>query len=218
MSNVWKSIRLDSRIVQSYYKFYIAVYAAAAVVAIIAKIPALAIPIVMVISAPVIGLYFSVYEKNNLSMLYGILPLGRFHVVLGRYLYALGVVVVNGIVAGILAYFVSLFLNVGMSYLEFSAFLSGAFFYFCLFIAVDFPLYFRLPFSKVYVISNLPFYLVGVGGALLLRRFGLLTQLSQISQYFTAHQYLIWVGIGLGVVLLIISCPLAYLMYQRAEL
>jgi hypothetical protein len=42
--------------------------------------------------------------------------------------------------------------------------------------------------------------------------------ISQIIRYLTAHQYLISSGIGLGVVLLAISCPLAYLMYQRAEL
>jgi hypothetical protein len=219
MGNVLKSIRLDNYILKAYYKAFIVVYAIAIIIGIIAKIPALTVAIVVVITAPFIGTYFSVYEKNNLSKLYGILPLGKFEVVIGRYLYALFLSIINGIVSGILAYIISLFLNKGMDRLTFITYLSASFLYFCLFIAVQFPIYFKYSFSKVYIFSNLPFYLVFVIGAYILNKTDILKSLSQIIQYFTSHQNMIWVtGVGLGLILLIISCPLSYLIYKKNEL
>ena len=219
MSNVLKSIRLDNYILKAYYKAFIAVDAIAIIIGIIRKMPALTVAIALVISAPFIGTYFSVYEKNNLSKLYGILPIRKSEVVIGRYLYALFLVIINGIVSVILAYIISLFLNKGMDHITFVTILSASFFYFCLFIAVQFPIYFKYGFSKVYIFSNLPFYLVFVIGAYIFTKTDILKYLSQVIQYFTSHQNMIWVtGIGLGLVLLIISCPLSYLIYKKSEL
>ena len=219
MSNVLKSIRLDNYILKTYYKAFIAVDAIAIIIGIITKIPALTVAIVLVITAPFIGTYFSVYEKNNLSKLYGILPLRKSEVVIGRYLYALFLVIINGIVSVIFAYIISLFANKGMDHITIVTILSASFFYFCLFIAVQFPIYFKYSFSKVYIFSNLPFYLVFVIGAYIFNKTNILKHLSQIIQYFTSNQNMIWVtGIGLGLILLIISCPLSYLIYKKNEL
>ena len=54
------------------------------------------------------------------------------------------------------------FTNKGMSGVEFLTYLSGGFLYFCLMVAVIFPLYFKFSFSKVYILSNLPFYVLFV--------------------------------------------------------
>ena len=219
MSNVLKSIRLDNYILKAYYKTFIVVYVIAILIGIISQIPALTVVVVMVITAPFIGTYFSVYEKNNLGKLYGILPLGKFEVVIGRYLYALFLSIINGIVSGILAYIISIFINKGMDHLTFITCLSASFLYFCLFIAVEFPVYFKYAFPKVYIFTSLPFYLVFVVGAFIFKKTDILQHLSQIIQYFTSHQNMIWVtGIGLGLILLIISCPLSCLIYKKNEL
>ncbi|HZK70196.1 MAG TPA: ABC-2 transporter permease [Clostridia bacterium] len=219
MSNVLKSIRLDNYILKAYYKTFIVVYVIAILIGIISQIPALTVVVVMVITAPFIGTYFSVYEKNNLNKLYGILPIGKYEVVIGRYLYALFLGIINGIVSGILAYIISIFINKGMDHLTFITCLSASFLYFCLFIAVEFPVYFKYAFSKVYIFTSLPFYLVFVVGAFIFKKTDILQYLSQIIQYFTSHQNMIWVtGIGLGLILLIISCPLSYFIYKKNEL
>jgi len=219
MSNVLKSIRLDNYILKAYYKTFIVVYVIAILIGIISQIPALTVVVVMVITAPFIGTYFSVYEKNNLNKLYGILPIGKYEVVIGRYLYALFFGIINGIVSGILAYIISIFINKGMDHLTFITCLSASFLYFCLFIAVEFPVYFKYAFSKVYIFTSLPFYLVFVVGAFIFKKTDILQHLSQIIQYFTSHQNMIWVtGIGLGLILLIISCPLSYFIYKKNEL
>jgi hypothetical protein len=219
MSDVLKSIKLDHYILKAYYKAFMMVYVIAIIIGIITQIPALIVAIVLVITAPFIGVYFSIYEKNNLNKLYGILPLGKFDVVIGRYLYALFFGTINGIVSGILAYIISLFLPKGMDHLTFIICLSVSFLYFCLFIAVHFPIYFKYAFSKVYILTNLPSYLIFVIAAYIFKKTDILTHLSQIIQYFTSHQDMIWLtGIGLGLILLIISCPLSYLIYKNNEL
>jgi hypothetical protein len=101
MRNILKSIRLDHQILKSYYSSFLGVYAAATLFGIISKIPGLTVAIVMAISAPFMGLYFSTYDKNNLGKLYGVLPLGKNEVISGRDLYALAFGVANGVLSSL---------------------------------------------------------------------------------------------------------------------
>jgi hypothetical protein len=219
MRNVLKSIGLDHYIFKSYYKTLIVLYVIAVIVGIISQMPVLTVAVVIAISANFIGTIFSVYEKNNLNKLYGILPIGKSEVVIGRYLYALFFVIINGIVSGILAYIISLFVNNGVSHLELLTYLSASFLYFCLYIAVEFPIFFKFTFSKVYVLTSLPFYLLFVIGFYITRKTDILKNLKQVIQYFTDHQNMIWVtGIGLSLVLLCISLPISCVISKRNEL
>ncbi len=220
MSSILKSIRLDNDILKVYYRAFLAAAAGIAVlISVLTQKAGFAIVVVMTISAPFVGLYFLLYEKDNLSKLYGILPLGKNEVVIGRYLYALVFGIANGIAASFLAYMISFVVKARMSQIEFLTFLSASFAYFCLYIAVQFPIYFEFAFSNVYLWSNLPFYLLVVAAAYLIRKENLVQQLRQIIQYFSAHQNMIWVaGLGLGLLLLLVSCPLSILIHQKSEL
>jgi hypothetical protein len=219
MSNVFKSVKLDNYILKGYYKAFLGIYIIAIALALIAKNPALTVAVVMVISAPIVGLFFSVYEKNNLSKLYGILPIARSQVVVGRFLYALSLSIINGIVSGALAYVISLLSGYSLDHLTFIAVLSASFAYFCLFIAIIFPIDFKYPFSRVYIFSNLPLYILAVIGALVLRKTDLIKNMGQIIQYFTSNQEMIWItGFGLGLILLAVSCSLSSLIYKKREL
>lgn len=107
MSNILKSVKLDHDIMKSRYPMFILGYVIGILFAVLSKTPIFGTAIVMVMAAPLIGQYFSIYEKNNLEKLYGVLPLRKSEVVIGRYLYALCIVVINGIIATILAYIIS---------------------------------------------------------------------------------------------------------------
>jgi hypothetical protein len=220
MANIFKSIKLDHAVLRAYYTIFMMVYVLAAIIAIVFKAPVITIPVVIAVAAPFISVYFFVYERNNLSKLYGILPLRRSEVVIGRYAYALLFGMLNEFFSGILATILSQILNAGISYLEFLIFFSAAFLYVCLYISIQLPLYFRFPFSKVYIFSNLPVYLVAVFLVYLFKKAGFLHPLSQVIQYFSSNQTLIWVitGIGLGLLLLLISCLLSCLIHQKNEL
>ena len=220
MANILKSIKLDHAVLKAYYKIFMGVYVLATIIAIVFKAPVVTIPVVIVVAAPFISVYFLVYERNNLSKLYGILPLRRSEVVIGRYTYALLFGILNEVFSGILAYILSLILNAGISYLEFIIFFSAGFLYVCLYISIQLPLYFRFPFSKVYIFSNLPVYLVAVFLVYLFKRTDFLHQLNQAIQYYSSNQTMIWAitGLGLGLILVLVSCPLSFLIHQKSEL
>jgi surface polysaccharide O-acyltransferase-like enzyme len=195
---------------KSRYPMFMIAYILGIFLAVISKTPIFGALVVMVISAPLTGQYFSVYEKNNLEKLYGVLPLRKSGVVIGRYLYALCIVVINGIIAAILAYIISFLTNKGMSITESLTYLSSAFFYVCLMIAVIFPLYFKFPFSKVYVFSNLPFYLIFIITFAFTRKTNVLEQTGPMAQYLASHLLIIAaIGLCLGLILLALSCLLS---------
>ena len=220
MTNILKSIKLDHAVLKAYYKIFMGVYVLATIIAFIFKIPAITIPVVMVVAAPFVSVYFFVYERNNLSKMYGILPLRRSEVVIGRYTYVLLFGILNEVFSGILAYLLSTILNVRISYLEFLIFFSAGFLYICLYISIQLPLYFRFQFSKVYIFSNLPVYLVAVFLVYLFKKTGFLHQLSQAIQYSPSSQEIIWAttGLGLGLILVMISCRLSFLINRKSEL
>lgn len=209
MSNILKSIKLDHDIMKSRYPMFIIAYILGIFLAVLSETPIFGVLIVMVISAPLIGQYFSIYEKNNLEKLYGILPLRKFEVVIGGYIYALCIVVINGIIATILAYIISVLTNKGMSSTESLTYLSAGFFYVCLMIAVVFPLYFKFSFSKVYIFSNLPFYLMFIITFAFTRKTNVLQQTDSVTQYLTSNLTIAAIGLGLGLILLTISCLLS---------
>jgi ABC-type transport system involved in multi-copper enzyme maturation permease subunit len=219
MNNVLKSIRLDYYTVKVSYKIFVfAVYTLAIFLGVLTQ-PGLIIAIVMIFSAFISGSVFSIYEKNNLSKLFGILPLERFEVVIGRYLYALFFGVINGIISGSIAYIISLYTNKGFDHLAFIAYLSFSFLYFCLAVGIIFPTFFKFGFSKAFIFALLPLYIIFISPILMVRNTAALNKLQQIIQYFASHPNMIWVtGIGVGIILLVISCLLSCLIYQKKEL
>ncbi len=220
MANILKSIKLDHAVLKAYYKIFMLVYVLATIIAIVFKAPVISIPVIVVVAAPFISVYFLVYERNNLSKLYGILSLRRSEVVIGRYTYALLFGILNEVFSGILATILSLILNAGISYQEFLIFFSAGFLYVCLYISIQLPLYFRFSFSKVYIFSNLPVYLVAVFLVYLIKRTDFLHQLSRGIQYLSSNQTMLWgiTGVGLGLILVMISSSFSRLIYQKHEL
>ncbi len=209
MSNILKSIKLDHDIMKSRYPMFIIGYVLGTFLAVISKTPIFGALVVMIISAPLTGQYFSVYEKNNLEKLYGVLPLRKSEVVIGRYIYASCIVVINGIIAAIVAYIISFLNNKEMSATEALIYLSAAFFYVCLMFAVILPLYFKFSFSRVYVFSNLPFYLVFIVTFAFTRRTDVLEQTGPVVQNLTSNLTIAAIGFGLGLILLALSCLLS---------
>lgn len=130
------------------------------------------------------------------------MPLRKSDVVIGRYLYALCIIVINGIIAALVAYIVSLLTNNAISSIEFLIYLSVGFLYACLMTAVIFPLYFKFSFSKVYIFSNLPFYLLFVILIVLTRKTNVLQQAGPAVQNLTSSLTVAAIGLGLGLFLL----------------
>jgi Predicted acyltransferases len=208
MRNILKSLKLDHNIMKSRYSMFI-IDIIGVFFAVMTKMPMFGALIIMVVSTPIAGQYFNIYEKNNLEKLYGILPLKKTEVVIGRYLFALCIIVINGIIAAMVAYIVSLLTNNAMSSIEFLIYLSVGFLYACLMTAVIFPLYFKFSFSKVYIFSNLPFYLIFIILFVFTRKTNVLAQVGPAVQNLTSSLTIVVIGLGLGLILLALSCLLS---------
>lgn len=90
MGNVVKAMRLDFHTQSAIYQRVLSLaYAVVIVLAFVAKTRYFSVFIALVVSAALSGYVFLASEKNKLGRLYGILPLKRPDLVLGRYLYAL---------------------------------------------------------------------------------------------------------------------------------
>lgn len=215
MSNILKTFRLEYYTLKAIYKIFALVYVFAILLAVLTKQPAITIMIVVIFSAVFCSIVFSIHEKNNLSKLYGILPLGTFDVVAGRYLYALCFGILNLVVSGSLAYIISLIANEGMDRILFIFILSAAFLYLCLFIGVSFPIYYKFGFSKANIFTNLQLYIIFISGVLISKK---TDAINNINQFFAANPNMIWVtGIGTGLILLVISCSLSCQINKKNE-
>lgn len=222
MGNVFRSMKLDYHVIKGNYRIFLLFAYLIAIVLGFTKYTYMMGMIVLLISAVSGTTFFSIYEKNNLSKLYGMLPLRKSEAVLGRYLYTLLFGVINGIVAGTLTYIFSFVLKSSISPLAFSVSMSVGFLYYCFIISIEFPILFRFGFSRAYMLTTLPMYLFFIFGLLISKKvdFNNLGQgMSRAIGYFTANPALVWViGIGAGLALVGISYAVASAVSKRREL
>lgn len=163
---------------------------------------------------------FQINEKNNLDKLYGILPLKKLERVLARYLYALIVglccAAIVTIAALILLYRV---LNITMETLPFLAVSRFSFAYYCFAVGISYPIFTRFSFSKAYIFTIAPIFLLFFLLIFLSKQPNFLTYISKAVQFFSAHQYLIILCcLGVGLVFLAISLLIAYSLSRKKEL
>lgn len=218
MSNIVNVIKLDFYTVKSIYKMAALTYLISILFGFIAQ-PVIPIFLIMVFSVFFSGMVFSIYEKNHLNKLYGILPLGKSDIVIGRYIYALFFGIVQAVLAGIISYVISCVTNTVTDNFTLTATLSLSFIYFCFAIGIAFPIYFKFGFSKAYVFTMVPIYLIFIGAVFISKKTSVLNNLKEIIQYFSAHPGMILVsGIGFGLILLVISCFISYLVSKNTEL
>ncbi len=184
---------------------------------VISSNPPLIIFIISMTSGFFMGGVFAVVEKNNLDKLYGILPVEKQQIVIGRYAFTLIIGILSEVLAAVLAFFVSFILGLKFSCLTFLAWACGSFFLFCLLASMQFPIYFRYDFSKVSAIANMPIIILFISCSALIKHRPEL--FGQTVNFFTHRQYMIWlIGIVGGLLLLGISMFLSSILYKNHDL
>lgn len=218
MSNIQNAVKLDFYIVKSTYRMAALTYLISILFGFIAQ-PTIPIFLIMVFGVFFSGMVFSIYEKNHLNKLYGILPLGKADVVIGRYLYTFLFGIVQAILAGVISYVISRTTGVASDNFALTVTLFLSFIYFCFAVGIAFPIYFKAGFSKAYVFTMVPIYLIFIGVFFLSKKTNALNGLKDILLYFSVHQVMLLLsGIGIGLILLVISGAVSYLIYRRSEL
>lgn len=173
----------------------------------------------MVFSVTSCGSIFSIHEKSHSDKLYGILPLKKSEMILGRYLYALIIGAVYTVIAGILGVVMSWIMSVSLDSFTFWATLMAAFIYFSFAVGVAYPIYLRFSFAKAYIFTMLPMYVIAVLILVLSKKTDFISNLGQVMKFFNDNQVLIPIfGILIGLILLVISALIANLLYSKKEI
>lgn len=173
----------------------------------------------MVFAVTSCGSIFPTHERSHSDKLYGILPLKKAEMILGRYLYALVIGAGYTVIAGILGSVMSQIMNVSMASFTFWTTLMLAFIYFSFAVSVSYPIYLKFSFAKAYLFTMLPMYVIAVLILVLTKKTDFMSNLGQAMNFFTDHQVLIPVfGILSGLVLLAVSALIANLIYTRKEI
>ena len=191
------------------------------VIGLVAHGPEYTMFFIMVFGVTSSGAVFQVHEKSHSDKLYGILPLKKSEMILGRYLYALTIGAVYTALAAVIGFALWRIMgaNAGLTPLTYWAALAAAFLYFCFAVGVAYPIYFKFTFAKAYIFTMLPMYLIAVAFLVLTRKGNLGGTLSQLTNFFTPRVYLIPIfGLLGGLLLLAVSLAVSNLIYTRKEI
>ncbi|MCL2464604.1 MAG: ABC-2 transporter permease [Micrococcales bacterium] len=172
---------------------------------------------IMVFGVTSAGSVFSVHERSHTDNLYGILPLKKSDIVLGRYLFALIIGVVYVAAGAIIGYIMAQFMG-GISALGYWATLGIAFTYFCFATSIAYPMYFKFSFAKAYIFVMVPMYIIAVAFLIVTRRTDYQSHLASVIRFFTDHVALAPIfGLLAGLILLAVSATISNLIYTRQE-
>lgn len=189
------------------------------VIGTVSHLPIYTMIFTMVFAVTSSGSVFPTHERSHSDKLYGILPLKKVEMIVGRYLFALAIGAVYDVFAGILGFAMSRIMNVSLDSFTFWTTLMLAFIYFSFAVGISYPIYLKFTFAKAYVFTMLPMYVIVVLILFLTKKTNFIRNLSQVMRFFTDNQVLIPVfGILIGLGLLTISALIANLMYARKEI
>lgn len=163
---------------------------------------------------------FAVGDKNGLDLLYNVLPITRLHVVVGRYLFVIGL----NVMVGSASFAVSTALTLAMQK-PFSAGETGFTVFVCFLLftvlqAIQLPIFFKLGYTKAKLVSFLPLAafpaFVMVTSSFLGDRWKM--AVANLITWVQANSLLTWVLALVGWSLLFAcSCLLSYQVYRKRE-
>ena len=218
MNRILNTTKLDFYTAKSIITFMLITYVISALVGVSAKQPIISVVLVLVFGTYIAGSVFSVEEKNHIDKLYGILPLKKSDMVAGRYIYALIIGLVNSVIGGIFGFASSLIVNAGLSSVTLLSTVSLAFLYFCFAVSIAFPVYYKFSFTKAYVFTMIPIYLVVLFGVFLARRTGFNDSVGQAFQFLSgAPVLLLLFGLIIGLIFFVISAYISVSVYKHKE-
>lgn len=193
----------------------------AIVVGVVAHGPDYGMILMMIFGVTSCGSVFSVHEKSHSDKLYGILPLKKSEMIAGRYLYALIIGTVYIVAAGIMGFVMWQIMGASadMDALTYWATLGIGFAFFCLSTGVSYPIFLKFTFTKAYIFTMLPMYIIGVLLLILSKKTNIVSDLGQIIIFFKDHVYLAPIfGLLGGLILLAVSALIANLICTCKEI
>jgi hypothetical protein len=184
MSALLHAVRLDHRIMRARYPMLALLLAIGVVVGALSGSFLTGVVLVTLITAPIGGSYFAVVEAARLGHLYGTLPLSRAAAEAGIYVHTAVLVAVNGLLAALAGWVVGrsqhLSVPVGALAVTFALAMLAA----CVYIGLLYPVYLAVPFSKVNILTNVPFYVVTVALVYVAKKTDWFDRLAPVARFY----------------------------------
>lgn len=219
INRLWNAVKLDLYTAKASLPTFAITIIAVIFIGAAIKQPSVITAIAMMFATALSSTIFQVNEKNNLDKLYGILPLKKRERLLARYLYALILGICCAAIVTIAALILYRALNIPMDTLSFLAVLGFSFAYYCFAVGIAYPIFTRVSFTKVYIFTMAPIFLLFFLLIFLAKQPGFLICMGTAVQFFSAHPYLLLLcGAGAGLVFLTVSLSIAYSLSRRKEL
>jgi len=167
-----------------------------------------AIGITIAASLMYVSYPFALGEKNNLDAFYATLSVGRKNVVLGRYLFAFGLMLALTLITWIYSFVVLTVLRGDFNVVEALVSTAAMIVIFSIIQAVQLPIFFRLNYAKAKMLSVLPFLMIGLLTLLLTTTFGqnAMLFLNNVTANANTSQFAIIAGV---IILIWLACLLA---------
>jgi len=156
MSNIWKSAKLDFSLVRPYVKTICFTMILPVVFAAINRSLLTGISFAMCLIAMTTGYTFSITEKNSMERLYGILPIRKSDIVIGRYIFII-IMGITGLIFSLIAHPVILtILGESISIFDFISAAALGTFLFALYTVFQLPGYYKFGSIKGRVFMYIP--------------------------------------------------------------
>jgi hypothetical protein len=164
---------------------------------------------------------FVVGEKSNIDILYTTLSIQRNTVVLGRYLFALGLDIVAGICAMAYSFVLLTILQRSFDPLGALPVMLVLFIAFSIVQAVQLPIYFKLGYAKAKFLAYLPFFalpLLVVAFSNFVRELLPDAFVSSLLTWLSSNAYLAaFVGVAIWFAILFLSYRLSLRFYKKRD-
>lgn len=156
MSNILKLVRMDRALIKPYNKYFLVVLLAPLIVVYSFKefIPGIVFCMVMVSMTSIYT--FTIAEKNDLNRLYGLLPVNKSDIVLGRYLFTAILGLAGAIVSVAVNSIILILFKVSFTLEDILYGLGVGLILYFFFTAVQLPGYFKLGAIKGRFFSFIP--------------------------------------------------------------
>jgi hypothetical protein len=218
MNNIFQVLKLDYYTVKTSYSRIIMIYFISILLGLLTQ-QIISIIVIMIFCVSFSGLAFSIIEKNSCEKLYGILPIHRREIVMGRYLYGFIFGIVNLMISIILAYMITIFSKRQIDTYTLSLSITFAFCYYSFAVSISYPIYYKFSFSKSYMFITMPLYLLILLIAFLSEKTNSIETIGQVLQYFSNHYIsFMFYGFILSILMLIISAIISYKIFKNSEL
>ena len=200
MSNIWKSAKLDFSLVKPYVKTICFTMVLPVVFAAINRSLLTGISFAMCFIAMTTGYTFSITEKNSMERLYGILPIRKSDMVIGRYIFII-IMGLTALIFSLIAHPVILtILGESISVFDYISAAVIGIFLFALYTVFQLPGYYKFGSIKGRVFMYIPVA-------------GFLITLLLITKIPVGENNLLFTVINSPVLLILLAAIFAIVMY-----